>query len=605
MNLSLKVVILALLMFFSAVSYAQVGVNTESPNRLSELDVKNLVNGVDTIPKGIMIPRLRTEQRDLIDVRDASEGNGILIYNIDEDCYNYYNKLEAEWKSLCGKLGRAEFEITDCSAVEAYGLYRNKESLNTSHYIKMRVTVTKIGSYTIVAMPDPDNGYYFTLSGDFLTKGTFELLLPAAGTPIDYTPEGEPGDLIRFNLNGIMANCTINIPIEDSSKKPEYTMNCGKAKVNGIYLLDKELDGTNTLSLTITASVNAIGATYIIETDEQAGIKFSGSGILVNGTQVVTLQGVGTPNSVEPVTLTISSNSTISKATCSVSVPVAYTKKKILTIGSFPNGYGYNFSGTAQSGRMLKASNNYGTLSTSIVKCEGFDIIDGGADPSDARLYSWLLGAEPVDIVIIGFLSNYIGSGNQGTYIRQYLENGGVVLAYMDSNGAQAQPLLRAVFDSSSITAGNITSAIAGLVFNFSNVDHEILNGPFGDIRGLYWGEDASYTQGAVGLPTDKITIFSTDQDLAGYNTGRGDVTAFVHNELNFVYVGDGGFNSSDTSIATPYIICPFKVDANNSPIARQGYGWSTTGRTYPVYNSIFTANAIAWAIKKAQFKDK
>lgn len=588
--------LMMLILFTSLKCYSQVGINTDSPDEKAAMEIVSS-------EKGILVPRMTEKERDAINPTTENQ-QSLLIFNTDEDCFNYWHKVEKEWKSLCGKIGKADFEISDCNSIKVTGLYRNKESLGTGHYITVTVNVKKAGAYTITAMPDPENGYYFTQSGEFLATGEYQLVIPGAGTPTDYTPTGQPGDLIRFTLNGVVSSCTTYIPIEDSSKKPEYTMNCGKVQVNGVYLLDQELTSGNTITMTITATANAIGATYIIETDEVGGIRFSASGILVSGTQTVTLTGVGTPNTLDPIRLTITSNSSTSSTTCSATVNVAYTKKRILTIGSEPNGFGYNFSGTAQSGRMLKAANNYGTLSNSIVKCEGFDIIDGSVNPTDAQMQEWLTGSNPVDIVIIGYVNATVGNAAQGAAIRQYLQNGGVVLAFMDNNGAQAQPLLRAVFNSTTITAANIAGAAPGMVYAFSNIEHEILNGPFGDIRGLYWGEDASYTQGATGLPADDIIIFSTDEDLSGTNSYTGAVTAFVHKTLNFVYVGDGGFNSSNTVNTSPYTICPFRIDANNAPVARQRYG-RTTNSVYPVYNSVFTANAIAWGIKKAQFKDQ
>ncbi|WP_221406870.1 hypothetical protein, partial [Dysgonomonas sp. HGC4] len=63
---------LFLLLIFSVLMSplaAQVGINTENPNTLTEFDVRNLLaNGTDTIPKGIMIPRMSELQRDQIDV---------------------------------------------------------------------------------------------------------------------------------------------------------------------------------------------------------------------------------------------------------------------------------------------------------------------------------------------------------------------------------------------------------------------------------------------------------------------------------------------------------------------------------------------------------
>lgn len=590
-----QLILFLFLSTFCLSGYAQVGINTETPDEKAILEIISS-------DKGILIPRMTEAQRDAIQPTTANQ-QSLLIFNTDEDCFNYWHKVDLEWKSICGKIGKADFEITDCNSIAVAGHYLDKTSLGTGHYITVDVAVTKTGTYTITAMPNPENGYYFTLSGEFLATGSYRLIIPGAGTPTTFTPAGGLGDLIQFTLNGVLSTCTTRIIIEDSSVKPEYTMNCNSTRVNGVYLLDKPLDNTNTISVTINASAAATGATYIMTTEEVGGIRFSAAGTLVSGQQTITLQGTGTPNTLDPIKVTITSNSSISATTCSATIYVAYTKKRILTIGSDPNGFGYNFSGTAQSGRMLNASNNFGTSANSIIKCEGFDIINGGINPTDAQIQTWLLGPDPVDIVITGYVNATIGNTSQGPAFRQYLLNGGVVLAFMDNNGVQAQPFLRAVLNNNSISAGNINGAAPGMVYTLSNVNHPILNGPFGDIRGLQWGEDASYTQGATGLPTNEITIFSTDTDISGSNTPQGAVTAFVHNTLNLLYVGDGGFNSSNTVNTSLYTICPFRVDANNAPIGRPN--WGRGSALYTVYNSLLTANALAWAIEKAQFKSQ
>jgi hypothetical protein len=122
------------------------------------------------------------------------------------------------------------------------------------------------------------------------------------------------------------------------------------------------------------------------------------------------------------MTITSDSQGGVS-TTCTVNVIVVVPKKKLLTIGTAPNGCGYNVSGTSPSGMVTKAAANFGTMANSIVKYEGWDqIIDGTDSPSAAQLTTWTTGANPVDIIVIGYawgmnaaeaqvLKNYLAKG--------------------------------------------------------------------------------------------------------------------------------------------------------------------------------------------------
>lgn len=589
-----KAIRLCLFLTFSIISflsaYGQVGINTENPDEKAALEIVSS-------KKGVLVPRLTEAERDLIKPTSINQ-QSLLIFNTDEDCFNYWHKIDKEWKSLCGKIGKATVEITDCSTVNVSGQYSSGIPLTPANYITVSVNVTEIGAYTITAMPDPSNGYYFTTSGEFLATGTYTIIVPGAGTPTSFTPTGQQGNEVKISLNDLSSGCTVFIPIEDSSIKPLYTMSCGSTVVNGVYKINTPLNNSNTITMTLNVETAANGASYIITTNTVDGISFSGSGILIGGiNQSVTLYGTGTPTSMDTKRLTITSNSSSNVATCSATVAIAYTKKRLLTIGSDPNGYGYNFSGTAASNKLLTTATNFGTLANSVVKSEGFDIINGGQNPSDANIQNWLLGTNPVDIVIFGY-DNYSLNTNQANYLAQYLANGGVVLAFQDrTDPIVSRNFLQAVFSDNSMTTAY--AGPAGSIYRFVFTNNEVLNGPFGDIRGLQWGEDASTTVRVSGLPVGTVTILSTDQDISGNTAGTGSATAFIHNSLNLIWVGDGGFNSSN-ALSEP-TICPFKLNTNNFPIAKPNYG---RGTKYPVYNSIFTANAIAWAMKKAQFKN-
>lgn len=569
-------------------SQAQSGVNTQvvNPHTVLHIDAPNK-------DKGILIPRLTMAERDLIPTTETEDG--LAIYNVDEDCMNYWSKAEAEWKSVCGKLGKAIFTVSNCDDIEVSGQYLDKTATTPSNYITVIVKVTKIGTYSITAVSDPDNGYYFTLSGEFLSVGDYELKVPAMGTPKTHKV-----DQFSLLLNGLKANgegaaCTFEVIVEDSSIKPLYRMDCSNVTVNGVYKIDEALTASNTISVKLEVKPEAIGSTYSIQSDFVEGISFSGSGLLTSTSQTVTLYGSGVPASATRKKMTLVSNSKLTAAICMTTVTVVIPSKKLLTIGSDKNGYGYNFSGNAASNKLITSKSNYGDLPTSVVGFEGWTIIDGGVTSNANQLKVNLLGANPVDVLVLGYA--WTMDEASADVITQYLVKGGVVLAFTES-ALGVSRLMRRLSGNSEVKAASFNAA--GALYELSFVNDGILNGPFGDIRGLTWGEDASATVRVYGLDTGSLEVYSNALDRSSVGNYQEGLTAFRHRDYSFVYVGDGGFNSNHSG--TSNTICPFKLDSNNFPIPKPNYGRGSVASRREVVNSIFTANAFAWAIEQAHF---
>lgn len=553
-----------------------VGINTTTPNSNSVLDI---VSG--NSDKGILVPRLTEDQRDAIVINKPAD-DGLTIYNTSEDCMNYWSYMDDEWKSLCGQLGKAVFTV-DCSATEARGSYVQGKELTNSNYLNITVNVTKVGNYTITGTTT--NGYNFYGTGAFLSTGVQTIQVIGQGVPTNIQT-----DAVAINANGTDVTCTPPVTIEVLSPAGTYTMSCGSAIVNGVYKVGVALTTSNTITLPV--NVTALGS-YTITTNTVDGISFTGSGTFAaTGNQNVTLYGNGTPSSTSTKTLTITSDSQGGvSTTCSVEVIIVVPKKKLLTSGYGANDYGYNFSGTASSNKMITAAANYGTLANSVVKYEGWDqIINAGDSPSAAFLTTNLLGDNPADIFVMGQLSAI--DANAAAVVAQYLAKGGVVLSFLESP-VGSQNLLRAVFNDRSITTTQAGAGNAGSVKILPIINDEVLAGPFGNIAGKYWGEDASDTTRANGLPAGDIIIY-TNGDYNSTAGISGSVTSFRHKTLNFIWVGDGGFNSGSNMAPGSATICPFNIDANSYPIPKTTY-------SQPVQNSIFTANAFAWAIKQAE----
>ncbi len=593
-------------LLISSFMFGQVGINTDEPNSNTLLHVSERVKNTDSdsnnLLKGILIPRLTESERDKLTYEDPSAtskvlklfatDNSLMIYNITEDCYNYWNYLEQEWKSLCGKLGKSTFTF-DCSAIVVKGTYIKGKELTSSNYLSIPVTVTKPGEYTITVTTK--NGYNFTTSGTFLQVGSYSVQVTGQGTPIAVQK-----DNLFINANGVDISCTPTITVNVLSASGTYTLSCGSAVVNGVYKVGTILTSSNTITLPV--NVTTLGS-YTITSNTVNGISFSASGTFTStGSQNITLSGLGTPSSTTKTILTLTSDSQGGvSTTCSVVVVIVIPKKIMLHIGN-ETIYGYS-AYTGPSRQLLDSSTNFGVTTASTVKAEGYTHISLGANPSDAALLS-ALNNKP-DIVLIGFDNSSLTT-TQSQYLLDYLNKKGIVIAFQDRADSNVSlNFLRAMLSNPSLTI--TTGGTAGSVYPFTNVNDAVLNGSFGDIRSKYWGEDASNTV-CIPLSTPGITPYSYAQPINSTTTYSG-ITSFRHNSLNLIWFGDGGFLSNENANGNQYTsntIEPFVAPSSGGykPVAKSVYGYAGNGYaagSMQVQNSILFANVMAWALDKSE----
>ncbi|WP_276967642.1 hypothetical protein [Chryseobacterium sp.] len=580
---SIKCILIALLFtfgeYYSQSTNGAVGINTTTPNANSVLDVVSSNNN-----KGVLIPRLTEAQRNAIAINNAQD-DGLTIYNTTEDCINYWSLADNEWKSVCGQMGKAVFTV-DCSSSKAMGSYVKGKELTSSNYLSIAVNVTKLGNYTITGTTP--NGYNFYGTGVFLNTGVQTIQIPGQGTP-----QNVQTDNITLEANGAAVNCTPAISIAVLSPAGSYTMSCGSATVNGVYKVGTALTASNTITLPV--NVSALGS-YTVTTNTVDGISFSGSGTFTStGNQNITLSGTGTPTSTSVKTITITSDSQGGvSTTCTVNVIVVIPVKTVVHLGGTGD-HGYSAEEDA-SRNLMDAAANFGTLATSVVKFEGFTHLA----PADGAPAIAALNNKP-DIVIMGY--PYSPNAAERTAIVDYLNKGGVVIAQLEEN-ASIQALMRSIFASPQINATGRNSG--GAVYQMININDEILNGPFGDVRGKNWGEDASATSALDGVSESFITSYSGASAINSTSVFAG-TTMFKHKNLNLFYVGDGGFLSNFNANGTiaSNTAYPFATNTSNFPVAKTAYGFAGNGNTLgsmAVQNSIIFANVVAWAIKQAEF---
>ncbi|KMQ69184.1 hypothetical protein ACM39_03495 [Chryseobacterium sp. FH2] len=292
----------------------QIGVGSSTIDTNAQLDVASST-------KGVLLPRLTTEQRDAI---PATLANGLLIYNVSTNCFNYYDSTASKWLSLCGTLDPATFNLVDCTEPSGpAGTYKKGTSLNAANTYTLKLNVTSPGTYTILVKTN--NGYSFSKSGTFTETGTVNIVLEGQGAPTN-GPQTDAVSSVVFNGINVSPPCTLpGINVEGSTT--EFTVNCAGATLHGTYLQGIALDGSDYIDVPVTAVTTPGAAT--VETAVINGIKFSSGSIIVDAsTTSVRLYGSGTP--VSTGTNSYSFTAPGSSA-CSISVAVASS------VGTFAN----------------------------------------------------------------------------------------------------------------------------------------------------------------------------------------------------------------------------------------------------------------------------
>lgn len=578
--------LLFLLLAGSTYLSAQVGINTEEPNPLSELDIQNLLDGTDTIPRGIIVPRLTEKLRDQIDVNDKTVANGLFIYNIDEDCYNYYSREDSEWKSVCGKLGNAKFDPVDCSDIVVKGIYTEGINTDASNYLSIKLNVTKPGSYIINGTTG--NGYFFTISGTALETGPLTINVPAQGKP---TAAGTDHVTI-VGLPLVNINCSPEIIV--AAPTATYSINCSSIVVYGQYLKGTELTSTNTIKLNINVSVPG---TYSINTPLTNGISFEATGSFATaGTQQVTLLGTGNPTVNNDFPITINTNTPQGNNTCTTIIPITLPSMTYAIIGTGV----WSWAAAPRIDALTNGGQSFGPNGT--IKIKSFTQLWQTTTVNTAtnNLNNGFNGKQP-DVVLY-FAYGAAPTANLTQALINYINKGGcVIYGSADGTSAAVNILLNGIFGESNAQAQIAgTGTVDDNTYPIANLSNDpIINGPFGNLSGRYWGEDNASTGSVIvtQLPANSVQIASANNSF-GKTTVDPEYSIVWYNESkNFVYFGDSvGASSSSTS----WLEYPTIYTSTGFPKSKYYGNYPLSSQSQYVYNAALEMNAVAWAVKKA-----
>lgn len=203
--------IMGILIFLPSI-FAQVGINTDSPNQNSILHASESENGsVDGTPsiyKGVIVPRYTDAERDGSFGVLSNEDNSLLIYNTDTDCYNYWSAQASSWMEICGTpVGSVESEadVNCAGAVVSTPVTQGTSATGTT--VTIPYTNGNGGAYASQSYSSTGvTGLTASLPAGNFSTGSGNLIFNLSGTP---TTTGTAS----FSLNMGGTTCTFNVTV--------------------------------------------------------------------------------------------------------------------------------------------------------------------------------------------------------------------------------------------------------------------------------------------------------------------------------------------------------------------------------------------------------
>jgi hypothetical protein len=612
-NRTMRIVFLILLStilcFFSGVVHLNAQVTVGSglkPEKAALLDIKEHAakDGEATVSSGaVLMPRVYLAKKNELffipstDPDYAAEKlahRGLTVYNLseipEEDLEKgLYIWTGEEWVELQKSLGKAVFGNVDCSNIQVYGAYTQGVAMNGSNYITISLNVIKPGSYLISAATG--NGYSFSASGTAFEAGPLQITLTAQGKPANVSTD-------HAAITGLtLADPNCKPEINVAAPTATYFVDCAGIVVNGVYQAATPTSSANTVTVPVTVTLANPGAnSYNIYTNTVDGLSFSsaqGAFFSNTGPTTVTLYANGTPTSTRTKTFSLTINSADgATANCTFNVVMVRHKMTVYSVGE--GSYALS-APTAKS--FLNDAKNFGA--NGLVKMDAPFIFSSGDNAAQSALNAKLTAATKPDIVTVSY--NFSMNASNITNLINYVNAGGVLI-YFGRTGANGRSEAKSLIDgilgtNVTVTATGSTDCTYPLMSTVPDND-PIINGPFGNVKGGYWGEDNDGTFYVTGLPSDVVVYSSAMSSNSSSTFGiTGSATMFRSTTKNFMFTGDTWGHSDNFSSSVDWP----SAYSNNTP-SKKIYGNGSVGDPVAISNAILYANMLAWAIEQAQF---
>jgi hypothetical protein len=570
----------------------------------------NVIRSLENSTKGLLYPKASLKAWNLLTPlyggNDDGNGNwsdnatsrekllatGMVVYNVNPDASRMEEGLYMwrvnEWIKVSGSMGRAMFDPVDCADIQVTGNYIKGKSLNGSESLSIKVNVIKSGTFDISGTSG--NGYGFYLSGVALNPGPLLLTVPGQGIPVS---KGiDKLDLKGFDLTG---NCTPEVEVRSSIA--DYSINCSSITVQGQYLKGAYLSTQNTI--TVNVNVSSTGS-YMISTPLVNGISFSASGEFAStGTMPVILTGTGTPTVNVDFPLQVNTNSLQGNTSCFAVIPVTLPEMTYAIIGknvwswdaaprvaALTNGQSFGPNGTV---KMLR----FGQLWTT----------DDTGSAVTNLTYGYGSRHEYPDVVLY-FAYDASPTSELSKALNDYIDKGGcVIYGSSDNTASQVNILLGGLFGmpmaQAQIAGTGTTNDNTYMIANLPS--DPVINGPFGNLSGKYWGEDNASTGSVIltSLPPNSVQVCTANNPFGKMGVDPDYSIVWYNDSKNFFYFGDSVGAAVSNSSQNGY---PASYSSTGIPLSKLygNYPQPAGSPSQYVYNAALELNAVAWAVRKA-----
>lgn len=289
-----NITLMMILLWSMGISYGQINKSTGTRITDSTLEKElrtNAILDLESTTKGFYLPRMTTAQRDAL-LQDMSKDNGLAVYNIDNDCVEYWSARANKWMSLCGTLPPAELDIEEgsCATISFSGfpMVSGKPQAQQGvafepekQFITMRLKVNQVGTYTISAISD--NGYFFSGEGQFQALGSYQIILKGMGTPVrGYVDGGR--DTLKFMINGKESTVCTNTEILVIPADLKYTFTSTTHQAQGKYYVGAVASAAKDNKIQVNVKVIDGGLATIKATNAAVGLTFEGTKLLTSNT---------------------------------------------------------------------------------------------------------------------------------------------------------------------------------------------------------------------------------------------------------------------------------------------------------------------------------
>lgn len=301
----IKSLAFAIVLFFSiSTIYSQVNKNvgTRITDVSTEKELRtNAILDLESTSKGFFLPRMTTIQRDAIK-KEMGKDNGLAVYNIDNDCVEYWSERAGKWMSLCGSLPPAKLDLADdsCDNIVFNGFDKGTaqkpllvqgEALSPEkHQMTISLKVQEVGTYSISA--NSNNGYFFTGEGQFQAIGTYYITLKGMGTPIKgYDQTGTvKGDKLLFSINGIDSKVCSNTEVLVEPAPLDFIIQKADYKAMGTYFVGKAASIKEGNKIELAIDVKSGGLATVTAENKALKMKFVGTKQLTVTDKVLVLE---------------------------------------------------------------------------------------------------------------------------------------------------------------------------------------------------------------------------------------------------------------------------------------------------------------------------